>query len=86
MDLADDGAEWLKVRCSGAAPSWRVDSRLGGTHYKLPDAFPTMHAAQGAALLLEAPQPLAPVTATREPASISSSRPSMTRSSSAELE
>jgi hypothetical protein len=54
MNLDDRGAEWIEVRRSDVAaePSWRVDSRLCGGHYKLGEAFGSLEAAQGCALLL----------------------------------
>ncbi len=54
MQLAEDGAEWVEVKRFdvGAAPTWRVDARLNGSHYKIGDAFPTKEVAQGSALLL----------------------------------
>jgi len=54
MQLADGGAEWVEVKRSGpgAAPGWRVDARLNGSHYKIGDPFETKEAAQGCALLL----------------------------------
>jgi hypothetical protein len=54
MDLVGGGVEWLEVetRGVGAAPTWRVDARLNGSHYRIRDAFPTKEEAQGCALLL----------------------------------
>jgi hypothetical protein len=54
MDLTPDGVDWVEVKRVDRSPGeiWRVDSRLGGQHYKVADAFPTMEAAQGCALLL----------------------------------
>jgi len=47
------GGDWIEGKRSDAAePTWRVDGRLNGGHYKMGDAFPTMEAAQGCALLL----------------------------------
>jgi hypothetical protein len=54
MDLDDRGAEWIEVKRSAAPArtSWRVDSCVSGSHYKVSEAFETMEAAQGSALLL----------------------------------
>jgi hypothetical protein len=54
MELADGGEDWIEVksRDQGAGPTWRVDARLNGSHYRMGDAFPTKQAAQGCALLL----------------------------------
>jgi hypothetical protein len=54
MQLAEGGADWVEVKRfdAGAAPTWRVEVRLNGSHYKIADAFATKQAAQGAALLL----------------------------------
>jgi hypothetical protein len=54
MDLPPGGANWVEVkrRDAGREPSWSVDARLNGNHYKLADAFETEPAAQGSALLL----------------------------------
>jgi hypothetical protein len=54
MELSPGGADWIEVRRndSGELPTWRVDGRLGGSHYKMSDPFSTKEAAQGCALLL----------------------------------
>jgi hypothetical protein len=53
MELPGAGAEWIEVRRSAAeTPTWRVEARLAGQHYKLGDAFATKELAQGSALLL----------------------------------
>jgi hypothetical protein len=54
MELADGAEAWIEVksRDEGAGPTWRVDARLNGNHYRMSDAFPTKQAAQGCALLL----------------------------------
>ena len=54
MDLSPGGAEWIEVKRNdaGAAPTWRVDARLGEGHYNMSDPFATKQAAQGCALLL----------------------------------
>ena len=54
MELSPGGADWIEVRRndSGALPTWRVDGRLGGSHYKMSDPFTTKEVAQGCALLL----------------------------------
>jgi hypothetical protein len=54
MELADGGGDWIEVKSTdeSAGPTWRVDARLNGNHYRMSDAFPTMQAAQGCALLL----------------------------------
>jgi hypothetical protein len=54
MDLDERGEEWIEVkRLDGAqATRWKVDSRLCGSHYKMSEAFETLEAAQGGALLL----------------------------------
>jgi hypothetical protein len=54
MQLEEGGAEWIEVKRfdGGAEPTWRVDARLNGSHYKIGDAFSTKEAAQGCALLL----------------------------------
>ena len=54
MELSPGGADWIEVRRndSGVLPTWRVDGRLGGSHYKMSDPFTTKEAAQGCALLL----------------------------------
>jgi hypothetical protein len=54
MELGEAGADWIEVKRfdAGAAPTWRVDARMNGSHYKVSDAFPTKEAAQGCALLL----------------------------------
>ena len=54
MELAGGAGEWLEVRHLGGrpAPGWRIESRLNGSHYRLPGVFPTRAAAQGSALLL----------------------------------
>jgi hypothetical protein len=54
MDLDARGDEWIEVKrfdgSSGAR--WQIDSRIRGGHYKMADAFETLEAAQGAAVLL----------------------------------
>jgi len=56
MELASGGGEWIQVKALGHGPlrgsEWSVEARLGGSHYKLGDAFPSQEAAQGCALLL----------------------------------
>ena len=54
MEVTAGGANWIEVKRNdaGAAPTWRVDARLGEGHYNMSDPFPTKHAAQGCALLL----------------------------------
>jgi hypothetical protein len=54
MQLAEGGVDWVEVKRSdvGAAPTWRVDGRLNGSHFKIGDAFATKEGAQGCALLL----------------------------------
>jgi hypothetical protein len=54
MQLSEGGADWVEVKQfdPGADPTWRVEARLNGSHYKVRDAFPTKEAAQGCALLL----------------------------------
>lgn len=56
MELGSEGADWLEVRAYGQGPlpqaGWSVQARLGGSHYKLGDVFPSQSAAQGCALLL----------------------------------
>jgi hypothetical protein len=54
MQLAEGGGDWVEVKRidARAEPTWRVDARLNGSHYKIGDAFPTKEAAQGCALLL----------------------------------
>ncbi len=56
MKLATEGEDWIEVKALGhdlpRDSDWIVEARLGGSHYKLGDAFPTKVAAQGCALLL----------------------------------
>lgn len=56
MNLASGGQDWIEVKALGHAPlrqsGWSVDACLGGSHYKLGDAFPSRETAQGCALLL----------------------------------
>lgn len=51
MDLDDRGVEWISVK-RFAVDRWQVDSRLCGSHYKVAEAFGSLEAAQGGALLL----------------------------------
>lgn len=53
LELAG-GKDWIEVKRNdvGPVPTWRVDTRLNGSHYKVGDAFPTKQAAQGCGLLL----------------------------------
>jgi hypothetical protein len=68
MELADGGEDWIEVKSRGevAGPTWRVDARLNGNHYRMSDAFPTKEAAQGCALLLAMRQ----LPASRDPAKV----------------
>jgi len=51
MQLAAE--DWLEVKRNAADPqTWHVDTRLGGSHYKVRDAFRSKVAAQGCGLLL----------------------------------
>ncbi|HVO17723.1 MAG TPA: hypothetical protein VMU15_00610 [Anaeromyxobacter sp.] len=56
MNLAPGGEEWVEVKALGHGPlrdaGWGVEACLGGTHYRLGDAFPRREIAQGCALLL----------------------------------
>jgi len=56
MNLTAGGEEWVEVKALGQGPlpesGWTVEARLGGSHYKLGDAFPSQGIAQGCALLL----------------------------------
>lgn len=56
MKLTSGGEEWIGVKALGHGPlpasAWRVEARLGGSHYKLNDTFPSKETAQGSALLL----------------------------------
>jgi hypothetical protein len=56
MKLASGGGDWIEVKALGHGPlrgsAWSVEACLGGSHYKLGDAFPTKEVAQGCALLL----------------------------------
>ena len=56
MKLASGGEDWIEVKALGHGlpreSAWNVEARLGGSHYKLGDAFPTKATAQGCALLL----------------------------------
>lgn len=54
LHLAEGGTDWVEVKrsASGVEPTWRVDTCLEGSHYKIADAFATKEAAQGCALLL----------------------------------
>ncbi len=56
MELVSGGADWIEARACGTGSSspsgWGVQARLGGSHYKLPDVFPSQEIAQGSALLL----------------------------------
>jgi hypothetical protein len=53
IELTGGGMDWLEVRGFHAgAEVWHVDACLGGSHYKINDAFQTREAAQGCALLL----------------------------------
>jgi hypothetical protein len=54
MELTSGGVDWVEVRRldAGAGPTWHVDARLDGSHYKVADAFSNSEAAQGCALLL----------------------------------
>lgn len=56
MKLASGGEDWIEVKALGhdlpPRSAWSVEARLGGSHYRLGDAFATKEAAQGCALLL----------------------------------
>ena len=56
MELASGGEDWIEVKALGhglpARSAWSVEARLGGSHYRLGDAFRTKESAQGCALLL----------------------------------
>src|SRR5512138_1025663 len=54
MELLPGEADWIEVRLNDtrSRPTWRVDARLGGSHYNMSDLFATKQEAQGCALLL----------------------------------
>jgi len=52
MKLASGGEDWIEVKVLGhhlpPESAWSVEARLGGSHYKLSDAFPTKATRRGA--------------------------------------